>query len=60
MKKLLGATLLALSLTGCNQAPQQPAAPPADLPLAGDSTLLDQKDTVVQLADSVPHLNQPQ
>jgi hypothetical protein len=62
MKQLLVATILFLSLTGCNQAAQEQAAreepaQPADVPLTGDSTLLDKENTVVELADSVPHLD---
>jgi hypothetical protein len=61
MKKLLFATVLSLSLNGCNQAPQEQAAKQANVPMRADTTLLDSDaDSTVQLADSVPHLNQPQ
>jgi hypothetical protein len=60
MKKLLVVTFLSLSLTGCNQAPPEQAAQQADVPMKGDSTLLDSEKPVVELTDSVPHLNKPQ
>jgi uncharacterized protein YcfL len=59
MKKLLVATLLSLSLTSCNHAPQEQTAQQTAIPMAGDSTLLNAEKPVIELADSVPHLKQP-
>ncbi|TGE03766.1 hypothetical protein [Hymenobacter fodinae] len=59
MKKLLVTTLLSISLLSCQQTSLEQPTPPADMPVTGDTTLLDSDKPVVELADSLPHLQQP-